>query len=228
MYRILILPFLLAMSSLATAEGKTVRDWTATCDESGTCIAETTGSGGLAMGGQGYRLQVGRHAGDRTAMQFILKNVPQPWPDSDLYVTIDNGERFILSRDYGYFADADEMTFGLGNRFDLDKLFAQFKKGKTLDLSFNGGDDSKPHKETFSLSGSAATMLWIDEQQKRVGDSDEIDSPTGVAGEAEFTVDLETIDSIRKPAGSIPTTKDAASATAARRASGSGTMTCSG
>jgi hypothetical protein len=187
------------MSAPALAEGKTVRDWTAACDESGTCIAETTGSGGLAMGGQGYRLQLGRHAGDSSAwfLQFIMKNVPQPSPDSDLYVTIDNGERFILSRDYGYFADADEMTFGLGNTFDLDKLFAQFKQGKALELSFNGAD-SQPHKETFSLSGSVATMLWIDEQQKRVGNSDEIDSPTGVMGEAEFTPEQETVDEIKK------------------------------
>jgi hypothetical protein len=190
---------MIGAASAAFAEGKTVRDWTATCDESETCIAETTGSGGLAMGMQGYRLDVGRHAGDNTAwfMQFIMRKVPKPRPDSDVELAIDGAEPFSLSQDYGYLADADGETFGLGGAGDLDKIFAAFKKGKTLALSFESEDGQK-HKETFSLSGSVATMLWIDEQQKRVGNSDTIESPTGVSGDAEFTASKEVEAKIKK------------------------------
>ena len=107
------------------------------------------------------------------------------------------GNPFALSQDYGYLADADGETFGVGNTLDLDKLFAAFRKGKTLALAFES-EDGKEHKETFSLSGSVATMLWIDEQQKRVGNSSEIDSPTGVRGKIEFTASKEAADKITK------------------------------
>lgn len=196
--------FLFATSGFALAQGKTVRDWTAMCDQSETCITETVGSGGLAMGGQGYRLQIGRHAGNDTAwfMRFIMKNVPRPKDDGSLELTIDSGEPFPLSQDYGYLADADGMTFGIGNTLDLDRLFKAFKKGKSLALSFDG-DDGQHHAETFSLSGSVATMLWIDEQQKRIGNSGEIGSPTGVTGEAEFTAATETAEKIKALAAPI-------------------------
>ena len=51
------------MSSLGLAEGKTVRDWAANCDQSQSCIAETTAGG--------YRLQVGRYAGDPKTLEII-------------------------------------------------------------------------------------------------------------------------------------------------------------
>src|SRR5205823_5813218 len=129
--------------------------------------------------------------------ELIMKDVPKPKAQSDMAVSIDGAEPVTLSQDYGYLADADGETFGVGNTLDLDKLFAAFRKGKTLDLAFES-EDGKKHKETFSLSGSVATMLWIDEQQKRVGNSSEIESPTGVAGEAEFTAAKEIADKIAK------------------------------
>src|SRR5262245_41455711 len=196
--------FLLVAATPALAETKTVRDWTASCDESETCIAETTGSGGLAMGMQGYRLEVGRHAGGNTAwfIEFIMRKVQKPKPQSDIEVSFDGGEPFSLSQDYGYLADADGETFGIGVTLDLDRMFAAFKKSKMLALSFESEDGQK-HEETFSLSGSVATMLWIDDQQKRVGNSDAIESPTGVSGNAEFTASDEIADRIKKMTAGI-------------------------
>src|SRR6185436_13354787 len=124
MFRVLVLLLLVAAPSLALAEGKSVRDWSAFCDDEGTgnCITETTGAGGLASGGQGYRLQLGRFSGHRTSwfMQFIMKNVPKPRTDSDISLSIDGGEAYSLSQDYGYLADADGMTFGIGVTYDPD------------------------------------------------------------------------------------------------------------
>src|SRR5438105_544832 len=153
---VFVLLFLLPMSSLGLAEGKTVRDWTARCDQSDACLAETSAGG--------YRLQVGRYAGDNTAwfIELIMKDVAKPKAQSDMTISIDGTDPFTLSQDYGYLADADGETFGVGNTLDLGKLFAAFRKGKTLNLAFVS-EDGKKHKETFSLSGSVATMLWIDE-----------------------------------------------------------------
>jgi hypothetical protein len=201
MFRVLVLLLLAAVPSLAFAEGKSVRDWTAFCDDEGTgnCITETTGAGGLASGGQGYRLQLGRFSGQRTSwfMQFIMKNVPKPRTDSHISLSIDGGGAYSLSQDYGYLADADGMTFGIGITFDLDRIFAAFRKGKSLEIGFESADGLK-HTESFSLSGSVATMLWIDEQQKRVGNSSGIDAPTGVSGEAGFTASPEVTAKILK------------------------------
>jgi len=199
MRRLFFAMSLLALPSLALAEGKTVRDWTASCDEGPNCIAETTGAGGLAMGMQGYRLQVGRYAGTQTAwfMRIIMNKVAKPKADSDIAFSIDGVEAFALSKDYGYLADADGSTFGIGHTLDLDKLFKAFRKGKSLVISFEA-DNGKKVSETFSLSGSVATMLWIDEQQKRVGNSDEIESPTGVEGEAEFKAQPDIVEKIKK------------------------------
>jgi hypothetical protein len=178
---------LLALSGMALAEGKNVREWTAECAESLTCISETTGSGGLAMGGTGYRLRLGRHNGADTAwfIQLIMKNVPQP--HSVMTVAVDGAPLPEMSESFDYLKDADEETFGIATTSVLKPLFAALKKGKSVELSFKTIDGSA-RKETFSLSGLVATMLWIDEQQKRVGNSERVDMPTGVNGDTEFEV----------------------------------------
>jgi hypothetical protein len=192
----LAIPAFFTVSATAFGEGKNVRDWTAECAESLTCIAETTGSGGLAMGKAGYRLQIGRHNGEDTAwyIQFIMKNVPQP--KDTMTVSVDGQALPEMSESYDYLKDADDETFGIAGPQTLKPFFAQLKKGKVVKLSFKSPDGSE-HKETFSLSGIVATMLWIDEQQKRVGNSERVDIPTGVAGEAEFKASDDIIAKIK-------------------------------
>ena len=190
------IPVMLMVSGAALAEGKSVRDWTVECATSLTCIAETTGSGGLAMGKAGYRLQVGRHNGEDTAwfIQFIMKNVPQP--KDAMTVSVDGQVLPEMSETYEYLRDADGETFGLSAAATLKPLFAQMKKGKTVEISFKAADGSE-HKETFSLSGLVAAMLWIDEQQQRAGTSERVDMPTGVSDEAEFKADADVIAKIK-------------------------------
>jgi hypothetical protein len=183
--------------SLASAEGKTVRDWTGECDDDLACMATASGEGGMAMGGTGYRLQYNR-ASDGTsvwAMRFFLKNVPQPKAEGEMVISVDGGAPVSFYEEYGYLRDADGITFGLAGGDDLTKLFAAVKKGQKLTLSYEtaGG---KTQKENFSLSGLAAVLLWIDDKQKRVGKSSEISSPPGVDGEAKFTAKKDVLDKI--------------------------------
>jgi hypothetical protein len=190
------IPLLLMMGSTALAEGKTVRDWTAECATSLTCITEATGSSGLAMGKAGYRLQVGRHNGEDTAwfIELIMKNVPQP--NGTLVISVDGQALPEMSESFDYLKDAEGETFGISALSVLKPLFAQMKKGKSVEIAFKANDGSE-HKETFSLSGLAATMLWIDEKQERVGNSDRVDMPTGVNGDTEFEAEADVIAKIK-------------------------------
>ena len=190
------LPALLALSDTALAESKAIRDWTAECAESLTCIAETTGSGGLAMGKAGYRLQVGRHSGTDTAwfIRFIMKNVPQP--RDMMAITVDGAALTEMSLTFDYVKDADGETFGITGMVEAKAVFADMKKGQSVGISFKGTDGAE-HSETFSLSGMVAALLWIDEQQKRVGNSDRVDMPTGVNGEAEFKASDDVVNRIK-------------------------------
>jgi len=183
--------------ALALAEVKTVRDWTGDCDDDLACTATASGAGGMVMGGTGYQLRFSRAGGDMSqwSMRFLLKHVPQPKADGEMAISVDGGTALSFHEEYGYLRDADRITFGLGGGKDLDKLFAAVKKGRKLDLSYETSD-GKMQKETFSLSGLAAILLWIDEQQNRVGKSSEISSPPGVEGEASFTAAKEIRDKI--------------------------------
>lgn len=193
---------LLAMSltvfpALAFADGKTIRDWAADCDDTLSCMATGSGEGGMAMGGTGYRLRLIRQSAESSpwAMMFLIKNVPQPKPDGEMRISIDGGEALSFYEDYGYLRDSDGITFGLAGGPDLTKLFASLKRGKTLVLSYET-PEGKTQREAFSLSGLAAVLLWIDDKQNRVGKSSEISFPAGVDGEAKFTATKEILDKI--------------------------------
>jgi hypothetical protein len=121
--------------------------------------------------------------------------VPQPKADGEMTISVDDSALLSFSEEYGYMRDADGITFGLAGGADLDKLFAAVKKGQKLALSFET-PDGKTQKETFSLSGLAAVLLWVDEQQERIGKSSEISFPPGVEGEAAFTAAKEITDKI--------------------------------
>lgn len=183
--------------AFAAADVKTVRDWTGDCDDDLACTATASGAGGMVMGGTGYQLRLSRAGGDMStwSMRFFLNHVPQPKADGEMAISVDGGEPISFYEEYGYLRDADGKTFGLGGGPDLDKLFAAVKKGRKLALSYETAD-GKTQNETFSLSGLAAVLLWIDEQQNRVGTSSEISSPSGVEGEAAVTATQEIRDKI--------------------------------
>lgn len=202
----MMLPFLRVLTlimvsglfpAFAMAEIKTVRDWTGECDDDLFCTATASGAGGMVMGGTGYQMRVTRASGDISwwSMRFLLKHVPQPKTEGEMAIAVDGGEPLNFYEELGYLRDADGVTFGLAGGADLNKLFAAIKKGRKLKLSYETLEGKK-QEETFSLSGLAAVLLWIDEQQSRVGRSSEISSPGGVEGEAEFTAKREIFDKI--------------------------------
>ncbi len=177
------LMILLAMTVPAFAGSKTVRDWTATCDEY-ACSAEVTGSNGLASGGQGYRLQVARAGGKGQSwyLKLIAHNVPQP--DGKMAVSIDGTETEMTVAPSGD-GDGIDPT----DQAAMEKVFPALRKGKSMDVSFMSKQG--PNSETFSLSGLAAVLLWMDERQGRVGDSAGVAVVDGTLGAATITGDAQ-------------------------------------
>jgi hypothetical protein len=184
---------------LAAAEVKTVRDWTAECDDDLYCVATASGAAGMVMGGTGYQLRFVRAGGDasRWSMRFFLKHVAKPKADGEMAISVDGGAPVSFYVEYGYLRDADGVTFGIAGGDDLSKLFAEVRKGRKLTLSYET-PEGKTQKEDFSLSGLAAVLLWIDDQQKRVGRSSEISSPAGADGDAKFTTKKGVLDKIAR------------------------------
>jgi hypothetical protein len=149
----------------AAAQTKTVRDWQASCDEF-SCTAETTGEGGLASGGTGYRLQIARasQGGGGWTVTLVAHNVPKPAEGETVTVTV-AGETLPATT----ITKLDEDRLGFADQAALEKIFPALRKGQSLTLGFSEGGSS--HSESFSLSGLAAVLLWIDEKQNLVGKS---------------------------------------------------------
>lgn len=169
-HAVLVLLLLIFGCPAMAAGSKNVRDWRGTCDNDGRCVAEVTGNGGLAMGGQGYRLEIARAAGVDEGWTLLLaaKNVPQPVAGELISISIANSEVMAISAE----AQDDGISFGFAAEEALPRVFAGLKKGQHVTIVF--GASEGPQSVGFSLSGLAAILLWIDEQQGRVGNSDQV------------------------------------------------------
>ncbi|NJM30993.1 MAG: DUF1176 domain-containing protein [Rhizobiales bacterium] len=182
-------------SSLASEQSKTVRDWMASCDQF-SCTAEVTGEGGLASGGTGYRLRIARasQGGGGWTVELVVHNVPKPAEGETVTVAV-AGETLpatIVSK-------LDEDRAGFADQAALEKIFPALRKGQSVTLGFTS--DGKAQSESFSLSGLAAVLLWIDEKQGLVGNSAAV-AAYGAASEsteleegaaAEFKVKIEKL-----------------------------------
>ena len=159
---------LLLLPQVAWAEikSKTVRDWTGTCDDY-SCKATVTGEGGLASGGTGYQLEIARASGGNETwfVTIIARNVSQP----------ENAVTFevpgLLTRDTAVVSLGDDR-FGLAGKEALEAIFPALRKGDNATIRYEVNDAEV--EESFSLSGIAAVLLWIDDMQGQVGNSDRV------------------------------------------------------
>jgi hypothetical protein len=159
---LMALMFALAGAAIAGAAdtAKTVRDWSARCNEKLDCKAEVAG-----WGGQGYRLQLLRDNGLDEGWRLVLvaRKVPQPAVGVYPVVKVDGAE--IAATEV--MALDDDASFGFADEEALPRIFAAMRKGSRIDISFPA--EGKDVSESFSLSGLSAIILWADEQQSRVG-----------------------------------------------------------
>jgi len=150
-----------ALAEPASAAGvKTIRDWTGVCDNIGDCAA----FGFSAEGGDDDSYVILRRAAGPAAAPTLelVFDAPDKQPDQTWKVAVDNKPVAGLG---AVRAQGGES----GARATLASaaaagLIAAMKNGGEIELSSGGKD-----LVGISLAGSAGMMIWIDDQQGRIG-----------------------------------------------------------
>ncbi len=151
----------LVMAGAAHAAGtKTVKDWTAVCNNLGDCVAfGFSEEGGDADAYLKIERRAGPAAQPRVAIVFDSANA-QP------------AQTWTLSLDGKPIAGLGPVRAAAGQNgahasltgAAADQLIAALRNGQALELDAGGKS-----LEEVSLAGSSAVLLWVDDQQGRVG-----------------------------------------------------------
>jgi hypothetical protein len=153
----------------ASAEIKSFRDWIAACDNTRTCNA------------YGFDADIGGNA----YLQLARDGAPDAPLRITLAVNMDGGSKFELAFDDPALAglparvidgktngEDDLKRLDISNPNAVEPMIAGMRKAKKLivtRIDEPGGTPNDPAATEISLSGMVAALLWIDEQQKRVG-----------------------------------------------------------
>lgn len=163
MRTLVFLPLLIAAAAAPAQSYKAVKRWVAGCDNTRHCAAvgfAPEDAEGMAM----LHFERGPGAGD--AVTRITLRVDHPVSRENYWILqADDAELLqftdahLVSSDSGegndvVITDADEIA----------AMFGAMRGADTLTLVGDGGPVG-----TFSLSGASAIVLWIDEQQQRLG-----------------------------------------------------------
>lgn len=156
-------------AAAATAQDGATRafgDWTSACTPSGYCSATTTAGVDGSEPPARYVFTVGRHTEQSYWELSFAAFGPMPDPWSDFTLVVDGTPAvFSLSDAVGaYGSDRHFYFLGDGAQAVMDRL----APGTTIEVGFTDVDGA-PHEIGFSLAGLTAALLWIDEQQRRVG-----------------------------------------------------------
>jgi hypothetical protein len=153
----------------ASAQMKEFRDWLAACDNTRSCTAYGFDAD---MGGYAY-VQLTRDAGADAGLRVSIA------------VNVQEGSKFKVSFDDPALGGLPaEATAGASNDDDdlkrltisdpkaIETLVASLRKAKKVivtRIDAPGATASDPVTTEISLNGVVAAMLWMDDQQKRVG-----------------------------------------------------------
>lgn len=155
---------LLLLTQAAAAQGyKAIKDWVGACDNTRHCSAL-----GLAPeDAQAYALlqfERGPEPGDQV-QQIRLRVDRDVSPDDAWVLRVDDAELLQFSNEHLVAADGGPgLDFVLKNADELAAMMGAIRGADTLSLVNNGEVAG-----VISLSGASAIMLWIDEQQQRLG-----------------------------------------------------------
>ncbi|MDB5505839.1 MAG: hypothetical protein JWR75_477 [Devosia sp.] len=139
-------------------------DWAATCYADGFCAATTS----LADA----EFHIGRHAEKPYwEIAFTAKATPDTWADFIVDVGADT-ETFVSQTDVGAYGSRDTVYF-LGDK--AQALFDQIVPASEVKFTYTDLTQTVQTVE-FPLKGLAAALIYIDEQQTRIG-SERVASP---------------------------------------------------
>ena len=168
------LPFAAAAVSVlvlgmpARAELKNFRDFVAACDNTRDCVAF-----GLGADVVGAYLKIERGGAPDAAPQISFV-VDLPSASSFTLAFDDPALNAALPRGphAGPAKDENNARVTVGEPAAVVTLLDALRKAKTLRVTRKdppGGTASDPAESELSMAGAVAAMLWIDEQQRRLG-----------------------------------------------------------
>jgi len=161
---LLAMLLLLAAAPLPAQALKSVRDWVGACDNTRHCTAI-----GLAPdSAENYAmLHLERGGAAADAVTKITLRVNHPLPRGLHWIVVDEKQQTLLTLTDFHLVDADSGE-GIDVVFespqDIDVVLGSLRTAASLTLVGDGGPVG-----TVSLSGASAVLLWIDEQQRRLG-----------------------------------------------------------
>jgi len=148
----------LAFASVANAQQRTFRAWSANCGKN-ACTASTRTPGGRVS------LRFSRLNGADRAWNISFTGFQADMkPGSEIAVLVDNGPIRFFGSGSGYRTARGRVI--LKNVRQSSPLFSALLKGSRVALEFPHRDGFPIHLD-FSLSGLSAALLWIDESQGR-------------------------------------------------------------
>jgi len=150
----------------AAPETRTFRDWTVTCRPDRYCVAETPDRSTAMRSPPANVLRVARHATQPNWEISVRVNARRPDLRADPMLWVDeDGETLELGTDVRAYGSASE-AYVVGEA--AQRAMERFGPGRTVRFEFTD-TESMGHAAVFSLSGLTASLLWIDERQRRVG-----------------------------------------------------------
>lgn len=169
--KILVLTLSLFLSLGLTAAKSDItrqfKDWHASCDDTGNCKGVTTDIS-RANTGVTYRLEIARQHGREAfwTLSFIIQN-GQPKTGEPFHISVDFKEPVELKPDEGYQSGAQPDTFNIISVNQANTLMKLFARGNETFFNYLNSRGQETAAR-FSLKGLSASLLWIDDQQKRL------------------------------------------------------------
>lgn len=160
---LLALPLLIAAAATPAQGYKAVKRWVAGCDNTRQCTAvgfAPEDAEGMAM------LHFERGPGGNDSVQRITLRVDHPVSrENDWILQADDAELLQFNDSHLVASDSGEGNdVVITDPDEIAAMFGAMRGADTLTLVGDGGPVG-----TFSLSGASAILLWIDEQQQRLG-----------------------------------------------------------
>ena len=160
---LLLIAAALAFASPARAADAQFRDWWAACDEQRTCWA--FGFAPEDRPGEAF-VRIERSGAANAEPVVLLGVFDEGRPGSPLRVRVDYAEPpgFRLDLPTRASDDSPHKLAEVRERGAARSLIAAVRQGAALKLRYGSGEEAQ-----VSLDGATAALLWMDEQQRRVG-----------------------------------------------------------
>lgn len=152
---------------LARAETKVFSNWQVSCDPYANCAATTTPTVGSLRGlPTDYVLQIARQPYETYWEISFTSHLALPVDAGAFIVTIDDAVTSLSAPEEFAAFDALNSYYLYGDK--VQAIMDQLTPGETISVQFTS-EHGSIEASTFSLAGLTAALLWIDEQQGRIG-----------------------------------------------------------